>query len=149
MSRRPYIIIVIVLLVAIAATVGYMYLKKMPQVSKDETQNMLGEYKADLQQMYDELNENYEKLAVEPDITGWQDFSSDWMPRLSGIRPTDVDKRLPSDYDGRKNVLVSTQGALISLWTEYNKDFTGDESDEQRVEELKSRIEDVFNNLEI
>jgi hypothetical protein len=149
MSRRPYIIILLILLAAIAATVGYMYYREKPQVSRDKTQEMLGEYKADLQGMYNELNENYERLAAGQDTAGWQSFSSDWIPRLSGIRPADIDKRLPSDYDGRKNVLVSTQGALISLWTEYNKDFTGDETNMQRAEEMKSGIENVFDNLEI
>ena len=164
MSRRPYTIILLVLLVAIAAALGYMYFREKPQVSRDETQVMLGEYKADLKGMYTELNDNYEKFAAaqqdaqpdvpepnaaQPDVAGWQSFSSDWMPRLSGIKPADVDKRLPSDYEGRKNVLVSTQGALISLWTEYNKDFTGDGTDMQRVEEMKTGIENVFDNLEI
>ena len=149
MSRRPYIIILLVLLVAAAAAVGYMYFREKPQVSRDKTQEMLGQYKADLQGMYDELNDNYERLAAGQDTDGWQSFSSDWMPQLSGIRPTEIDKRLPSDYDGKKNVLVSTQGALISLWTEYNKDFTGDETNMQRVEEMKTGIENVFDNLEI
>jgi hypothetical protein len=149
MSRRPYTIILLVLLVAIAAALGYMYFREKPQVSRDETQDMLGEYKDDLKDMYTELNDNYDRLAAVPDAAGWQSFSSDWMPRLSGIRPADIDKRLPSDYDGRKNVLVSTQGALISLWSEYNKDFTGSESNEQRVDDLKNGIENVFENLEI
>jgi len=149
MSRRPYIIILLILLAAIAAAVGYMYMREKPQVSHDKTQEMLGEYKADLQGMYNELNESYGRLAAGQDIAGWQSFSSDWMPRLSGIRPADIDKRLPSDYEGRKNVLISTQGALISLWTEYNKDFIGDETDMQRVDEMKTGIENVFDNLEI
>ncbi|MGI6704688.1 MAG: hypothetical protein ACOX42_11915 [Clostridia bacterium] len=150
MSRRPYIIILVVLLVAIAATVGYMYYKKMPQVSKDETKEMLEGYKADLEEKYAVLNDTYEQLSVTKNTEGWQSFSSEWIPELSGIRPADIDKRLPSDYEGKKNVLVSTQGALISLWTEYNRDFLeNDATNQERVKEMKSGIEDVFENLEI
>ena len=110
MSRRPYIIILVVLLVAIAATVGYMYYKKMPQVSKDETKEMLEGYKADLEEKYAVLNDTYEQLSVTKNTEGWQSFSSEWIPELSGIRPADIDKRLPSDYEGKKNVLVSLLG---------------------------------------
>ncbi len=149
MNRRPYIIILAVLLIAIAATVGYMYYKKMPQVSNDETKEMLEGYKAGLEEAYTELNETYAELAVDKDPAKWHSFSSEWMPKLSGIRPANIDKRLPSKYDGKKNLLVSTHGALISLWTEYNKDFTGDETDQERVKEMKTGIEDVFENLEI
>lgn len=149
MNRRPYIIVLVVLLVAIAATVGYMYYNKMPQVSSDETIEMLETYKAGLEEAYTGLNGTYERLATQKNVEEWQAFSSKWIPGLSDIRPDNVDKRLPSKYDGKKNLLVSTHSALISLWTEYNKNFTGDESNEQRVSELKTGIEDVFENLEI
>lgn len=149
MNRRPYIIILAVLLIAIAATVGYMYYKKMPQVSGDETKEMLEGYKAGLEEAYIELNDTYAKLAVDKDPAKWHSFSSEWMPKLSGIRPANIDKRLPSKYDGKKNLLVSTHGAIISLWTEYNKDFTGGTTDQERVKEMKTGIEDVFKNLKI
>ena len=150
MSRRPYIIILIVLLIAVAAVLGYMYFREKPQVSKDETREMLDGYKADLEEKYTVLNDTYERLSASKDVEGWKAFSSEWIPGLSGIRPADIDKRLPSEYEGKKNVLVSTQGALISLWTEYNRDFVeNDATNEQRADDMKSGIENVFENLEI
>jgi hypothetical protein len=149
MSRRPYIIILIVLLVAVAAVLGFMYFREKPQVSKDETQVMLEGYKAGLEEAYGVLNDTYGQLAADKNTAEWQKFSSEWIPGLSEIRPADIDKRLPSEYEGKKNLLLSTHGALISLWTEYNRDFTGDVTDQERVKEMKTGIEDVFKNLEI
>ena len=138
MSRRPYIIILIVLLVAVVAVLGYMYFREKPQVSKDETKEMLEGYKAGLEEAYADLNDTYEQLAVAKNTEEWQKFSSEWIPGLSEIRPADIDKRLPSEYEGKKNLLVSTHGALISLWTEYNRDFVGDETDQERAKEMKT-----------
>lgn len=150
MSRRPYIMILIILLVAVAAVLGYMYLRERPQVSKDETKVMLEGYKAGLEERYAALNETYEQQTEVKNVEEWKAFSTEWIPGLSGIRPTDVDKRLPSEYEGKKNLLISTQGALISLWTEYNRDFIeNDAADEERAEEIRTGIEDIFKNLEI
>ncbi len=150
MSRRPYIIILIVLLIAVALVLGFMYYREMPQVSKNETKAMLEGYKADLEREYEVLNETYNHLAASGDVEGWKAFSSQWIPGLSKVRPVDIDKRLPSEYGGKKSLLISTQGALISLWTEYNRDFIeNDAADEQRAEEIRTGIDDVFTNLKI
>ena len=149
MSRRPYIIILIVLLVAVAAVLGFMYFRERPQVSKEDTQAMLEGYKAGLEDAYAVLNNTYGQLSTEKNTGVWQKFSSEWIPGLSEIRPADINKKLPSEYEAKKNLLVSTHGALVSLWTEYNKDFTGDATNQELVKEMKTGIEDVFENLEI
>ncbi len=150
MSRRPYIIILIILLIAVAAVLGFMYFRQRPQVSKNDTKTMLEGYKVELERKFEVLNEAYGELAASEDVEGWKTFSSRWIPGLSGVRPEGIDKRLPSEYGGKKNLLISTQGALISLWTEYNRDFIeNDATDEERVKEMRTGIEDIFANLDI
>ncbi|MBA1334144.1 MAG: hypothetical protein HPY66_1628 [Firmicutes bacterium] len=149
MSKRPITIALVILLVAAVSVVGYLYIGKMPQVSGNESKNILEEYKAGLEGAYAELNDAYDRLAVERNTVEWQNFSKEWIPKLSKARPEDINKRLPNEYEGKKNVLVATQSAILSLWSEYNKDFTEDARNEQEIEELKSRIEQTFKSLDI
>lgn len=149
MSKKPITIAIVILLVAAVSVLGYLYVRKMPQVSGNESRNILEDYKADLEVAYNELNDAYDRLSVEKNAAEWQSFSKDWVPKLSKTRPEDINKRLPNEFEGKKSVLVATQTAILSLWSEYNKDFTESTSNEQEIEELKLRIEQTFESLDI
>lgn len=149
MSKKPLLIAILVLIIAIAGVLGYYYTKEAPQVSKDDSKEILTKYKEDLQERYKELNSTYDSLAAAVNTAEWESFSSTWIPKLSEARPDNISKRFPSGYDTKRDVLVAAQGAILSLWSEYNKTFIGKEADLEQVKDLKIRIEQTFESLKI
>lgn len=147
MSRKPVIAVIIIFSIAILAVLGLLYARKMPEVSGKGSRKMLTGYREQLQGLYDELNGSYDRLVVENNKQGWEEFSRSWVPRLSASRPDNIDKRLPREYEGMKEVLKATQGAVLNLWNEYNKDFTGEGSNPVVVDDLKNCIESTFKSL--
>jgi len=149
MSKKPIIITIVILLLAIVGVWGYQYVKDMPQVSQNDSEKLLSEYKDDLHDLYVELNNTYNGLAAENRQAEWETFSKDWVPRLLNVRSETLEKRLPEQYENTKAMLMAAQNSFLPLWAEYNKDFIGENSNDSKIEELKNRIENILKNVNI
>ncbi|MDI6706977.1 MAG: hypothetical protein HPY74_19355 [Firmicutes bacterium] len=149
MNNKLFIIIVLVLSLSIIGVLGYKQFSGMPKVSNSESKQLLIEYKKNLEDLYAELNTEYSRLAAEKDPEKWEDFSAQWMPKLLNVRPEVMGSKFPNGYEEIKIELMTAQSDFMPLWAEYNKDFSEQESDGQKIEELKNRIENILNSVEI
>jgi hypothetical protein len=147
MDRKPLIIAVALLFVVFFGVwAGKIYLENKPDVSREESEILLDEYKENISESYRELNTNYEGLDKETQATEWEGFSRDWMQNQTDVRPPLLDKKLPKSSIDRRNLLMAAQNELLPLWTEYNKAFTGKSVNEEKISRLKQRVEDILKN---
>lgn len=149
MNNRTFIIIVLVLCMAIVGVVAYFLLSDMPRISKNECQKLLSDYKDDLIELYAELNAGYERAKAENSPDTWEGFSTEWMPKLLNVRPDIMGDKFPEGYEEIKMELMAAQSYFMPLWVEYNKEFEGKETDPEKIDELKSKIENILDNVEI
>ncbi len=149
MNKKSVIIMIAVLMLAI---IGIWVLNNMEDlfpVSEDDSRKAVEDYKNNLEKLYTELNDTYNRLEKVEGNQEWENFSRDWMPRLIDSKPDSLDRKLSKEYEGKKAVLSYAHETLISLWDEYNKDFIGRKSESEKIEELKNAIEDIFNNVDV
>lgn len=149
MNNKLFIIVVAILLLAILGVFGFRYFQDMPKVSGNDSEKILGKYKEDLTGLYTELNGTYDRLAASKNGAEWEEFSKQWMPKLINVRPDVLAEKFPAEYEDVKITLMTAQSDFIPLWTEYNKDFTGEGSDPEKIREFRNRIENALNSVDI
>lgn len=113
--------------------------------SNSEIENSLSEYKDNLQNLYNELNDKYDNNPTKDD---WDKFSKDWMPKLSNAKPSELNEELSDDYANKMAQLQRVNGDMMYLWNEYNTAITEEDKDEERIKSLKDKMEENLKNIE-
>jgi len=143
--RRKYLIAAVAVLLLIAGSVfGFRYVTHdMPQVSSAETIDALEDYRAGLESCYLELNNGFDENGS--DTQAWAEFSETWFKKLSDSKPEALDKRTPADQNGEKEDLMFVNRKIINLWQEYNLVAEGSTINQKEVDEIKTMMDDYFN----
>ncbi len=115
-------------------------------ISDDEAVALIGEYKNTLEGLYNEVNTKYTESPTGED---WQTFSKDWMPRLTGAKPEKLLENKVEKFSNEINALDAASSKMMYLWNEYDKAMGGKELRQERVNEFKEMIEEIFENVNI
>ena len=151
MKRNKVLIAALAIVLVALSFGGFKYMQTLPQVKPEEAVQNLSLYSAEVEDLYNELNEEFEINSKGVSIDEWQNFSSEWMVKANNIKPEILKKRMEEKYGNFEDFITSTNKEVIDLWNIYNRYMNASEKNrpsyEDRIYDQKESIEKKLANI--